>query len=84
MTTDSYRRQATYMERLFTRSPFSLVTMVARIKGEVTRGALQGAVDKVRQRHTNLRVRLEDDDRHNPWLTTQGADPGRRDHPGGR
>lgn len=73
MTGTIYKRQTTAMERLFTRSPFSLVTMVARIKGEVTEEAWRAAVDKVRQRHTNLRVRLEDDAVHNPWLTTEGA-----------
>ncbi|MEA2000307.1 MAG: condensation domain-containing protein, partial [Actinomycetota bacterium] len=72
-STTVYRRRVTAMERLFTRSPFSLVTMVARIKGEVTQEALTVAVEKVQQRHTNLRVRLEDDDRHNPWFTTEGA-----------
>ncbi len=73
MTPNTYKRQATPVERLFTRSPFSLVTMVARIKGKTTEGALTAAVAKVQQRHTNLRVRLEDDDRHNPWLTTEGT-----------
>lgn len=68
-----YKRQATAMERLFTRSPFSLVTVVARVKGNIARDALEAAVGKVQQRHTNLRVRLEDDDRHNPWFTTEGA-----------
>ncbi len=71
--TTEYQRQTTAMERLFTRSPFSLVTMVARIKGEVTEEALTVAVEKVQQRHTNLRVRLEDDDGHNPWFTSDGA-----------
>lgn len=61
------------MERLFTRSPFSVVTMVARIRGEVTEEDLTAAVDKIQQRHTNLRVRIEDDEQHNPWFTTQGA-----------
>ena len=70
----THKRQASAMERLFTRSPFSLVTLVARINGEITGEALAAAVGKVQQRHTNLRVRLEDDDRHNPWLTTEGAD----------
>ncbi len=69
----TYKRQATAMERLFTRSPFALVTMVARIKGDVAEEALAAAVGKVRQRHTNLRVRFEDDDSHNPWLTAEGA-----------
>ena len=61
------------MERLFARSPFSLVTIVARIKGALAEGALTAAVEKVQQRHTNLRVRLVDDDRHNPWLTAEWA-----------
>ena len=73
MTAGVYKRQLTAMERLFTRSPFSLVTMVARIRGEVTQETLTAAVEKVRQRHTNLRVRLEDDAGHNPWLTSEGA-----------
>ncbi len=46
-----YARQATAMERLLTRSPFSQVTMVARIRGDVTEAALTDAIDKVRQRH---------------------------------
>lgn len=76
MTTEStaYKRPASAMERLFTRSPFSLVSVVARIRGDITGEALAAAVGKVRMRHTNLRVRLEDDDQHNPWLTTEGAD----------
>ena len=64
--TAAYERQATTMERLFNRSPFSVVTMVARIKGEVTEEALSDAVVKVQRRHTNLRVRIEDDEEHNP------------------
>ena len=57
MTTAAYRRQATAMERLFTRSPFSVVTMVAWVKGDVTEEALAGAVAKIQQRHTATRRR---------------------------
>ena len=49
--------------------------MVARIKGPATEGALTGAVEGVQQRHTNLRVRLEDDEQHNPWFTSDGVGP---------
>ena len=66
-----YRRQAAPMERLFTRSPFSVVAMVARVRGDITREALEAAVEKVRQRHRNLRVVLIDDAQHNPWFTTK-------------
>jgi NRPS condensation-like uncharacterized protein len=61
------------MERLFTRSPFSVVSVVARIKGDVTEDALAGAVRKAQQRHPNLRVVLVDDEHHDPWFTSEGA-----------
>jgi NRPS condensation-like uncharacterized protein len=68
-----YERKVTPIERLFTRSPFSVVTMVVRIKGSVSEGMLRDAVSKVRQRHPNLRVRIVEDDEGAPWLTTEGA-----------
>jgi NRPS condensation-like uncharacterized protein len=68
-----YKRQVTPIERLFTRSPFSIVTMVARIRGNVTESMIRGAVSKARQRHPNLRVRLVEDESGNPWFTSEGA-----------
>ena len=56
-----YERKITPLERFFTRSPFSIVTMVARIRGRVTEDMLRSAVYKVRQRHPNLRVRITED-----------------------
>ena len=73
-TTMAYKRQATPIERLFTRSPFAIVSMVARIRGDVTAAAVTTAVEQVRQRHPNLRVRIVDDERHNPWFTTEGVE----------
>ena len=61
------------MERLFTRHPFAIVTVVARIRGHVTESMVRDAVSKVRQRHPNLRVRIVDDENGNPWLTSEGA-----------
>ena len=46
---------------------------MARIKGEVSERLLASAVSKVRQRHPNLRVRIEEDDQHRPWFTSEGA-----------
>lgn len=71
----SFRRQATPMERLLARSPFSVVSLVARIRGDVTEEALTGAVAKTQQRHPHLRARLVDDEHHVPWLTSEGAGP---------
>ena len=68
-----YERKITPLERFFARSPFSIVTMVARIKGNVSESTLRNAVSKVRGRHPNLRVRIVEDDDHAPWFTSEGV-----------
>ena len=73
LATNTYERKISPFERLFTRSPFSLVTMVARIKGEVSMDLLKQAVSKVQLRHTHLRVRIKEDQDHVPWFTTEGV-----------
>ena len=55
-----YERKVTGAERFFSHAPFSTVTMVARIKGNVSEDMLKCAVGKVQQRHALLRVRMED------------------------
>jgi NRPS condensation-like uncharacterized protein len=70
---NQYERRITTLERLFSLSPFSIVTVVARIKGEVTAEMLKNAVAKVQQRHTNLRVRIKKDDQHASWFTSAGV-----------
>lgn len=64
-----YERKVTSIERFFTRSPYSIVTMVARIKGSVSEEMLKNAVAKVQQRHTLLRVRIKDDEDHTKNLS---------------
>lgn len=54
-------------------SPFSIVTVVARINGNITLEMLRNAVDKVQQRHTNLRVRISEDSEHSKWFTTENV-----------
>ncbi len=61
-----YSRKVTRLERVFRRSPFSIVTMVARIRGNVSESMLRDAVSKVQQRHPNLRVRIVEDHDHVP------------------
>jgi hypothetical protein len=58
-----YERKITPIERPLSLSPFSIVTMVARIKGDVSESMLIHAVAQVRQRHPNLRVRIKEDGR---------------------
>jgi len=66
-------RKVTSAERFFTRSPFSIVTMVARIKGTVSEDMLKNAVAKVQQQHALLRVRIKDDNDHIQWFTSEGV-----------
>lgn len=66
-----YERKVTPLERMFTRAPYAVVTVVARIKGNVSEDMLIKAVSKVQQRHPNLRVRIKDDDNHQPWFTSE-------------
>ncbi len=68
---DKYERKVTHLERVFRRSPFSIVTMVARIKGSISESMLRDAVSKVQLRHPNLRVRIIEDEDRNPWLTSE-------------
>ncbi len=68
-----YERRVTGAERFFSHSPFSIVTMVARIKGNVTEEMLKNAVAKVQQRHVLLRVRIKEDNEHAPWFTSEGV-----------
>ena len=70
---NKYERKITPLERFFTRSPFSIVTIVARIKGNISESMLRNAVFKVQMRHTNLRVRIREGHDHTPWFTTKGV-----------
>jgi NRPS condensation-like uncharacterized protein len=70
---DVYAREITSPERLFTRSPFSIVTMVARIKGNVSEEMLKDAVAKAQQRHALLRVRIRDGSDHTQWFSSEGV-----------
>ena len=69
-----YMREVSPLERIFLRAPYSIVTMVARIKGEVTGDMVRGAVYKVQKRHPNLRTRIESDQEGAAWFTSQGVE----------
>ncbi len=70
---ENYKRKLTPQESFLFRSPFSIVTLVARIKGETTHEELEEAVKKVQRRHINLRMRIHDDENNDSWLTTEGV-----------
>ncbi len=56
------KRKVSPLERIFSRSPYAIVTMVARIKGNVSKSMLKDAVKKVQKRHQNLRVRIKEEE----------------------
>ena len=68
-----YERKITPLERMFARAPYSIVAVVARIKGSVSESLLKDAVSKVQQRHPNLRVRIMEDNDHHLWFTSDGV-----------
>jgi NRPS condensation-like uncharacterized protein len=70
-----YERPIGPAERFFTHAPFSVVTMVARIKGKVTLDMLTPAVKKLQQQHPLLQVRIHIDENHQPWFTSEGTQP---------
>ena len=57
-----YERRISPLERMFTRSTFSKVTVVARIKGKVTENMVKNAASKAQQRHPLLRVKIKVDE----------------------
>jgi NRPS condensation-like uncharacterized protein len=68
-----YERKVTGAERFFSHSPFSIVTMVARIKGNITEEMLKNAVANIQQRHVLLSVRIKEDHEHALWFTSEGV-----------
>jgi len=69
----SYARRVSPVERVFTGSPYSIVSVVAWIRGDVSESKLRETVLKVQQRHPNLRVRITEDAGGDPWFTSEGA-----------
>jgi NRPS condensation-like uncharacterized protein len=68
-----FERKVTPLERFFSWSPYSIVTVVARIKGNITQLMLEEAVKKAQRRHTNLRRRIKEGENHDLWFTSEGV-----------
>jgi hypothetical protein len=73
MTNENFQRRLTPIERFFTRSPFAIVTIVARINGSVSEGMLRNAVTQVQKRHTLLQTRIVDGEDHTQSFTSKGV-----------
>jgi len=72
---ESLERKVTATERFFFRSPFAIVTIVARIRGEVTSEVLNRAVQNIQQRHALLQACIREADDHTQWFSSQGVQP---------
>ncbi|MBN1439367.1 MAG: hypothetical protein JW929_08165 [Anaerolineales bacterium] len=69
----NFLRKATPAERFFRWSPYSIVSMAVRIRGEVAESMLGNAVRRLQARHPILRARVQEDSDHIPWFISEGA-----------
>lgn len=69
---ESYTREVTPIERLFSRSPSATVGVIARIKGDISEQMLHRAIAQIQQRHPILRTRIQDN-QERLWFTSDGA-----------
>ena len=67
------KRKISAWERMMNHSPYSVVSMLMRIKGQVTEEMLRSAANKVQKRHVLLGVRVEIDQENTPWFTSEGV-----------
>jgi NRPS condensation-like uncharacterized protein len=66
-----YERMVSPLESVLMRSPYAIIAVVARIKGNVSENILKDAVKKAQKRHLNLRMRIQEHD-HIPYFTSEG------------
>ncbi len=68
-----YERKLNSFERRFFRAPNQIISLVARVKGLITEEDLNIAIDKVRQQHVLLGVRIYLDENNDAWFTTENV-----------
>ncbi len=71
MDNQTYTRKLTPAEHKFFRSPVFIITMIAKIKGEVTKDNFNNAVLKAQQRHPLLRCRIKEDENKKFYFTSE-------------
>lgn len=70
----SYIRNITPWERLLNLSPFSVVTMVVRLKGSISEKELLPAVSKLQSQHILLQTKITWDNQGNPCFTSKDVE----------
>ena len=64
-----FERKLNSFERRFFRAPNQIISLVARVKGQISEEDLRISLDKVRQQHPLLGVRIYLDENNNAWFT---------------
>ena len=71
--TSGYIRKLSNLERMYLWSPYSDVSMVTRIKGNVSEEKLRSALDMVLQMHPLAGAKVVFDDDYNAWFSTDNV-----------
>lgn len=71
MRSHHYERKLTNIERLFTYSPFSTVSLVARIKGPLQKEELVNSISKVKSKYSLLRTKIIHKENDGPWFSSE-------------
>jgi len=71
--TSGYIRKLSNLERMYLWSPYSDVSMVARIKGNISEEKLCSALDVVLQIHPLAGAKVVFDDDYNAWFSTDNV-----------
>lgn len=66
-------RKVTNLERVYFWTPYSNVSMITRINGDVSPEKLHFAIDTVRKMHPLLDARIVFDEDHNAWFSTDNV-----------
>jgi hypothetical protein len=66
-------REISPVELFFSKSPYSVITLLARVRGSITEAALKDALAKLQQAHLPLQFRITEDENSQPWFTTEGT-----------
>jgi len=68
-----FERMLNSFERRFFRAPNQIISLVARVKGPISEEDLRISLDKVRQQHPLLGVRIYLDENNDAWYTTENV-----------
>lgn len=72
-TSRGYSRMLTKNEHRFLNSPISCISLVVRLNGTISEANFRYAIQKVRILHPHLGVKIQYDDQHQSWFTSDNV-----------